>query len=621
MYLFVTDSPGKLHDPQNPIKENMPELSIFTNMLRNIYRNRVATIRDLINLLRAYVKLVTSIFKRNVLPSLRSVLSNITFWIVAIAHSGGLMVCSSIRILGTYFRDTSYGAISENQAGLVTLFLSVGVLVGLFFGGNAFSDLSDNPRARKAMVSKLYFLTVTMCYCLAFLAIPFVRTMLGSPVFVALLQAIATFLMGAGVAVQVYCIPAIVGCTFGANKGLYAAYTEGVAYTVSSIVWRIMGNAVEEGNPQGSGWAYGWAAVALLVVLAGFLMVEFIEHYFCRGGWIGRLRDAKIRAEYDQNVSRNFSFRDDSSVTKLAESGKKIWENRPNLFRRTSQGKKREPDMHSILLIDEDEDDVSTIIFENVGSEISTNFFENVSESDIQQRLADMMIREGNESCIDCGSADPRWTSIIASTHISSGSKGTLGVFCCTDCAGSHRKLGTHLAYVRSIDHDLFKSDDIRALERGGNLEVNQMFEANLSNIDGSRIKPSSTLNEREKFIFAKYKEERWYQRAPLSLFRPPEIELVHGPSSPNIHIKQKMSNQIGQHSTDSIFEQVAPFDQNTVANYESFVRYGSEDSQSHHSKQTNQMNENDSICSEESDAWQISHARQEKGLDVYIDL
>ena len=65
------------------------------------------------------------------MPSLRSVLSSGTFWIVAVTHSGGSMVCTSVRILGTYFRDTSDGAISENQAEGVSVFVSMGMLVVL----------------------------------------------------------------------------------------------------------------------------------------------------------------------------------------------------------------------------------------------------------------------------------------------------------------------------------------------------------------------------------------------------------------------------------------------------------------------------------------------------------
>lgn len=583
---------------------------------------------------------------RNILPSLRSVLSNATFWVVAIAHSGGLMVCSSIRILGTYFRDTSHGVISENQAGLVTLFLSTGLLVGLFFGGNVFSGLSNNPRARKKMITKLYFLAVAMCYCLAILAIPFVRTSINSPYIVAFFQAIATFMMGAGVAVQVYCIPAIVACTFGANKGLYASYTDGVAYTVSSIVWRIMGNAVEEGNPEGSGWAYGWAAVALLVVLAGFLMVEFIEHYFCRSGWIARLQDAKLQADYEKQDSSDNSFNDESSVSKLAESGKRMWENRPALFKNTSDFRRREPDVYSILSIEDDDDDVSTIIFESVSSPIITfdQFEDNqnsIPAKDLKGRIGLLMKRDGNRLCADCRNPDPRWVSIIApgrSTSTSSVSQNSglqaqaLGVFCCAECAGSHRKLGTHLVFVRSIDHDSFKSHEVKALEKGGNAIVNSMYEANLSINDPAMIFPSSSLIEREGFIGAKYERKRWFgqsyeQSDHIDFIREShesEIELMSPNKRKNLDTSTQASHKISASSIVdsnccSVFEQVAPVDQNTVEHYESFVRNGADDSGSEESAHQH-VRDDTSISSEESDAWHISHG-QERGLDVYVDL
>jgi hypothetical protein len=598
---------------------------------------------DIVGGLRAIFRYMSAVFSRNILPSLRSVLSNGTFWVVAIAHSGGLMVCSSIRILGTYFRDTSYGVISENQAGVVTLFLSVGVLCGLFFGGNAFSDLSNNPRARKSMISKLYFLTVAMCYSLAFLAIPLVRSTINSPYIVAFLQAVATFLMGAGVAVQVFCIPAIVGCTFGANKGLYASYTDGVACTVSSIVWRIMGNAVEEGNPQGAGWAYGWAAVALLVVLAGFLMVEFVEHYFCRGGWIGRLRDAK-KAKYGKNHSDEFSFSDDSSVSKIAESGKRMWENRHALFRPMSGVKRKEPNMLSLLSIedDDDDDDVSTILFDDVSAEI--DYENNEKEEDISysgdyltERIAQLLKRDGNGNCVDCNAPNPRWVSIITPNRNESSmedkfSRQALGVFCCSECSGSHRKLGTHIAFVRSIDHDSFKKHEVKALEKGGNTVVNSLYEALLSRDDSSKIIPSSSLIERERYIVAKYERKRWYKytnSATLRSFGNTEIELVRGLSSSNKRNNQDTSNYGSSNQSPSsvvdeepsIFEQPAPVDQSTLDHYESFVHNGSEDSESEYSGRNFQIGVEDaSMSSEESDAWHISHG-EERGLDVYVDL
>ena len=628
MYLFVTDSPGKLHDPQNPIKENIPEFSFVSNVNRDRYRHR--TTKDLIHILKAIYRLISAVFMRNILPSLRSVLSNARFWVVAIAHSGGLMVCSSIRILGTYFQDTSYGVISENQAGLVTLFLSIGVLVGLFFGGNAFGELSNDPRARKKMISRLYILTVTMCYCLAFLAIPFVRTTINSPKTIAFFQAIATFLMGAGVAVQVFCIPAIVGATFGANKGLYASYTDGVACTISSIVWRIMGNAVEEGNPQGSGWAYGWAAIALLVILAGLLMVEFIEHYFCRGGWLSRLNDKGITGSYEQRHSDDYSLGDESSVSRLAESGRRMWKNRPSLFKRTSDSKRREPDINSIFSLEEEEDDdVSTVIFESASSEIvfedNKDDHSSIAKGDLKGRIAELLTRDGNKFCVDCRNPYPRWVSIIVpsrGTSSKSHNRGfpaqSLGVFCCADCAGSHRKLGTHLVFVRSIDLDSFKSHEVKALENGGNLIVNYMYEAKLSNDDSAKITPNSSLIERERFITAKYEGKKWFKEsnhAELRESNGPEIELVH-----SNHVKHQLSpSSVTHNDNSSVFDQIAPVDQNTVEHYESFVKNGTDDSESVYSKHRHSKEE-ESLSSEESDAWQISHG-VERGLDDYIDL
>jgi hypothetical protein len=84
-----------------------------------------------------------------------------------------------------------------------------------------------------------------------------------------------------------YHIPGLVGATFGCDKGLFSSFTDGVAYGIASFVWRIVGNAVQNGGANGGGWAYGWAAVALLVILTGILMVEFMEHYFCRPRHVG----------------------------------------------------------------------------------------------------------------------------------------------------------------------------------------------------------------------------------------------------------------------------------------------------------------------------------------------
>jgi MFS family permease len=299
-YVYLTDSPGKLHDPQNPIR-SIPQLSGDKSAVR------IDSFQPSIRQRAIYLCLSVT---RTVLPSIHAVLASPAFWAVAAAHAGATMVKQSERILGTYFRDTSYGVVTESKASAMTAFLSLGMLAGLLVGGKAFAKAAESEQelhsfsynsesnrhekssltdaaqiGTKNMIAFLYCFAICMCYMLSFFAVPFVRRALHLPVLVLIFQVLATLGLGFGVAVQYYHIPPIVSATYGKNRGLYTAYTEGIAGLLSSIVWRIVGGAVEEGNPQVGGWAYGWAAIALLLVFCGTLMVTIVEIYFVGGGW------------------------------------------------------------------------------------------------------------------------------------------------------------------------------------------------------------------------------------------------------------------------------------------------------------------------------------------------
>jgi len=570
------------------------------------------------------------IFMRNVVPSLRSVMFCGTLWVVAIAHSGGSMVASSVRILGTYFRDTSNGYIQETQAGVVTLFLSVGVLFGLYYYGKAFSLLRGVKR--KDLVLRLYVAVVAMCYTLALLAVPMIRNAIYSPVLVALLQAMATFIMGAAVAVQVFCIPAIIASTFGANKGLYAAYTDGVAFLVSSMVWRIVGTAVEEGNPQGAGWAYGWAAVALLVIFAGWLMVEFVGHYFCRT--TGSTMMNNIHHSSSSTTITQQQYKDKQQMSNLLESN-------ITSFSNNSGGGSLFKESTSTIVSTEKDATQLPVLFEDPSSEMK---FEMEEEEEVvffnddatnKERILALLDKSENEYCVDCKRPYPRWASIIMNHD-------NIGCFCCTECAGSHRKLGTHVLFVRSIDHDTtFKTNEVTALENGGNNKVNKLYEALLIGESGSPT-ALSTASEREEFIIAKYQKKHWY-RAPCNTestvlsdttFTPintetasNSIELVQNtlvmqknpPLQNNLNVRQKNYNR---HNKVSVFDQQAPFDRTMRMEYESFVSQGEEtasesggemDIYNNHSGEDGDVSD----ASEDSDAWHDGR----RGLSEIVSL
>jgi len=333
-YFFLTDSPGKLHDPQNPIK-TVPQPMSNSETVRHYHQMpRQST------LYQRAMTFSSSLFY-TVQPSVRRILTSRVFWAVATAHSGASLVKGSDRILSTYYRDTSYGVVTESKASAMSVFLSVGMLLGLFIGGEVFAvkvetdeeDQRDYHRREKMSsqlrpkntIAFLYCLSICMCYCLAFLAMPFFRRLLHLPVLVFILQIIASLGLGAGVAVQYYHIPAIVGSReFGKNRGLYAAYTDGIAALVSSVVWRVVGGAVEEASPQGGGWAYGWAACALLLVFCGTLMVSIIEIYVVVEGKKHSNNDLDLRHSIDLNESmmedeiKHTGFRQRANLTSSA---------------------------------------------------------------------------------------------------------------------------------------------------------------------------------------------------------------------------------------------------------------------------------------------------------------
>ena len=268
-YLFCSDAPNRVNAPQNPLP---------TTLLQQIENAHLwSRPKEFVRILG---NVVSAIVFNNLIPSLKHVLKSGTFWIVALAHTGSSMIRSSERILGTYFRDTSMGTLSENRAAGLAVFSSIGTILGITIAGAMFT--SRKERQRKWLVSRLYKITIGACYMLAILAIPAIRYTLDAPGLVLFFQVLSTFVMSFGVAVMFYHIPGLVGAAFGHDKGLFSAYTDGVAYGLASIVWRIVANSVQGGDPQGSGWAYGWAAVALLIILCAVLMVEFMEHYFVR---------------------------------------------------------------------------------------------------------------------------------------------------------------------------------------------------------------------------------------------------------------------------------------------------------------------------------------------------
>lgn len=83
------------------------------------------------------------------------------------------------------------------------------------------------------------------------------------------------------------------------------------------------------------------------------------------------------------------------------------------------------------------------------------------------------------QTCCDCGSLSPQWASV------------PLGILMCLECAGQHRGLGVHVSFVRSVQMDSWRDNQIRAMmvrfPGGANLRLPRHFVKSHAQVGGNR--------------------------------------------------------------------------------------------------------------------------------------
>eukprot|EP00339_Tiarina_fusa_P005102 CAMPEP_0117077672 /NCGR_PEP_ID=MMETSP0472-20121206/54757_1 /TAXON_ID=693140 ORGANISM="Tiarina fusus, Strain LIS" /NCGR_SAMPLE_ID=MMETSP0472 /ASSEMBLY_ACC=CAM_ASM_000603 /LENGTH=479 /DNA_ID=CAMNT_0004804085 /DNA_START=201 /DNA_END=1640 /DNA_ORIENTATION=+ len=132
----------------------------------------------------------------------------------------------------------------------------------------------------------------------------------------------------------------------------------------------------------------------------------------------------------------------------------------------------------------------------------------------LKKRLKVLMQRPENQVCSDCPEKKPTWASLIVAPPGAPPGTPNIGAFCCLECSGSHRRLGVHISFVRSVNLDSWKEHEVQSMENGGNFKVNTIFEARLA--QSGRQKPTNLADgpTRERFIRDKYERRKFFDSA-----------------------------------------------------------------------------------------------------------
>ncbi|XP_069383223.1 arf-GAP with coiled-coil, ANK repeat and PH domain-containing protein 3 isoform X1 [Paralichthys olivaceus] len=136
----------------------------------------------------------------------------------------------------------------------------------------------------------------------------------------------------------------------------------------------------------------------------------------------------------------------------------------------------------------------------------STSSIDSASEPRDRSARGDTILQRiqclpGNEQCCDCGQADPRWASI------------NLGILLCIECSGIHRSLGVHCSKVRSLTLDTWEPELLKLMCELGNSVINHIYEGSYQEQGLKKPSPSSSRQEKEAWIKAKYVEKKFLKK------------------------------------------------------------------------------------------------------------
>jgi hypothetical protein len=126
------------------------------------------------------------------------------------------------------------------------------------------------------------------------------------------------------------------------------------------------------------------------------------------------------------------------------------------------------------------------------------------------KKLARLLCKSENLRCADCNDVRPTWTVLVEPPAGAPPNSPTLGLFCCLHCSAAHQSVGSVACKVKSVKLDSWSDEEVNAMQCGGNLRINAIFEGTLYD-DTTKPTPLAEAVVREQFILEKYTQLKYF--------------------------------------------------------------------------------------------------------------